>query len=463
MSITDELLKKVFLFLKENGISGSDRIQIGFSGGPDSTVLFHLLKTLIPDFGYSLYALYVDHGIRPEKKIKKEIDNVREIARKIGGDLEIEHIPHGKIEKVSVDEGRSIEEIAREFRYVLFRRKEQERKATLTALGHNLDDNVETLLMRVFQGSGIYGLTGIHPRRDDVIRPLIDTTRYDIEIYAAENGLKPVLDETNLDSVYLRNRIRNELLPVAEKIFPGYRTALLTMGKKITAAAEYASENTAGILEKTEEDGSLNVSIEEFRSLTSFERMELLYKSWDKWIDKPHDKLSFRAISGIMEGKKIPSGKILFSGPDYSLICRGGMIFWNRLVVSRKKSYLRVITSGNYMIPGAVKIEVVSDERISEEFIWLDSGKINGPLVVRSRKPGDYIDLAGGRKALKKLFVEWKVPEDDRWKIPVVADRSGIAAVLGKPFGYKNRISAKHRVPAESKPDKTLMLKAYME
>lgn len=118
MNVTDELLpRKVSLFLKDRKINSEARIMVGFSGGPDSVTLLHLLKRLQPFFGYSLSALYVDHGIRSVSVMEKECLDVQKIASNMKTDLEIIHIPNGEITRLSKLNKRSIEDTAREFRY----------------------------------------------------------------------------------------------------------------------------------------------------------------------------------------------------------------------------------------------------------------------------------------------------------------------------------------------------------
>lgn len=464
MSITEELLDRISGYLRENGVTAGDRVQIGFSGGPDSTVLFFLMKQLQPEFHYSLQGLYVDHGIRPGKIIRKEIEGVEEIASKIGRPLVVEHIPPGEIENKARTEGRSIEDLAREYRYRIFKNKMGESAVTYTALGHNLDDNVETLIMRVFQGSGMEGLKGIPSSRDGFLRPLLSVERNLIEQCADENGLKPLLDETNNDLLYLRNRIRKELLPVAAQIFPGYRRSMVNLGRKMEAASDFINRGMKDRIYGFTADGALNVSVQEFKTYFPFERMKLLYESWDIWGEKPFDTLRYRTIESLLYLKDLPSGRILLSGGDYVLEQREGMIWWNRLVVLSKKSYLRVVSPGVVSIPGNLRLEVIADGGSPvKSDVWFENGRIHGPVVVRSRKPGDFINLSGGRKKIKKLYSEWKIPEKDRWQIPVVCDRKGIIAVLGEPFGYKNRVASVQRVQKSKAADNILILRAYME
>jgi len=136
------------------------------------------------------------------------------------------------------------------------------------------------------------------------------------------------------------------------------------------------------------------------------------------------------------------------------------MIIWKRVVVvSSKKSYLRVITVGdNELFPG-LYLKVEDNSKILEDTIWINRDKLKEPVLVRSKMSGDRILLAEGKKPLKKLFNDWGVVRSERWKIPVIEDKTGILAVLGKSLGYSNRVALKYKNC--TKNDKKLVLSAY--
>ncbi len=467
MSITDELKGRTARFLEEYGIGGSDTIQVGFSGGPDSVVLFHLLISLRPDFGYSLYGLYVDHGIRPSGVMDEECVRVSVIAAGMGGEIRIHRIPGSVISTEAYGSGSSVEETARRYRYAVYREYMEKYGASYTALAHTLDDSVETIIMRGFQGSGVHGLKGILPVHDGIIRPLLSTEKDEIYTYIEDNGLEYVYDETNGETVYLRNRIRHILLPAVKEVFPGYKRALLSLGRKMEMTGEYLERSMGDLLDLPGEDGDLNIGAASFGKLLPVERMELLYSGWEKWKDKPSETLRFKTISSVVSKKQDYFGggnRILISAGDFQLVQTGGRILWKRLVVNAKKSYLRVITSGEFIIYPGLRIKAVYGSRVSaEEDIWLRPEKVESPLIVRSGRPGDHIGLKEGRKTLKKLFGQWRVPPEDRWRIPVLEDRSGILAVIGGPLGFKNRVAERHRQSSDKTSKETLIIKAYME
>ncbi len=463
MNITDELLHKVSEFLKQQKVSGNIRILAGFSGGPDSTVLLHILSLLRPSFGYYLSALYVDHGIRGKDVMAEECDSIYHIAREIQVELDIVHIPHGRIAAAAAKDKRSVEETAREFRYRIFSQAMEEKDMMFLALGHTLDDTVETLIMRVFQGSGLHGLTGISQTTGKILRPLGTVEKKALIRYSKENHLSPVTDETNNQSVYLRNKIRHNLLPEIRKIFPGYKKALIKMSRKLEMADHYISNSAGDLGRFSDDEGTVFLSLEEFFALSAYERMEILYQSWDKWTEKPFQRLSYKNIMRIFEGENRNNSRKILEGPGFSLVYSKDRFLWRRLVVSPKKSYLRVVDSGRYSIPSGVVVEVYPDTSLLEEKTWLHADLLDRPLVLRSRKPGDSIDLKEGRKSIKKLFGEWKVPEGDRWKIPLVSDKSGILLVLGEGFGYKNRVAVKHKKTGRTMSGEKIVFNTYME
>ncbi len=465
MNVTDELLpRKVSLFLKDRRINSEARIMVGFSGGPDSVTLLHLLKRLQPFFGYSLSALYVDHGIRSVSVMEKECLDVQKIASSMKTDLEIIHIPNGEITRLSKLNKRSIEDTAREFRYKAYYDIQKKKKWTHLALGHNQDDTVETIIMRVFQGSGIHGLKGIPESKGSVLRPLSSVDKKTILSYVENNDLKTVFDETNIEDIYLRNKVRQQLIPVIEQVFPGYKKALIQMSRKMALTDQYILSRTGDPGEFADTKGRLLISSDKFFKLSPYERMEFLYSSWDKWEKKPTLRLSFKNIYGILTGTRSKEHEILLSGHNYFLIQSKDRIFWKRdIVVSRKKSYLRVVTSGEYEIPSIGRVELFPGKPVSKRDTWLNTDLISGPLILRSKKPGDYIDLAEGRKTVKKLFCEWKIPVHERWMIPLIADRTGILLILGEPFGFKNRVTARHKKSGNEVTGKKLMFNAYME
>ncbi len=463
MNITSELTRKVSSFLSTRNVAGGTRILTGFSGGPDSTVLLHILTRLRSSFGYDLAALYIDHGIRRSEVMKAECLSVSVAAEKMAVPLDIVHIPQDSIATAASRDKKSLEETAREYRYRIFSQVMAEKEIPFLALGHTLDDTVETLIMRIFQGSGIHGLTGISQTAGSIIRPLGQVEKKSIIDYIRENNLSPVRDETNNQSVYLRNKIRNKLIPEIREIFPGYKKSLLTMSRKMKMAGQYIEERSGNVSRFVGDQGTLRLSRGAFDRLHPYEKMEILYQSWDSWPDRPRRQLGFKNIKPLIDGKLPKRGGAILSGPGYCLQYVDNSFTWKRLVVSLKKSYLRVVNPGRYVVPSGMVIEVVSTDLCSEETTWVYADLVRGPLLIRSKKPGDFIAVKDGKKSLKKLFGEWKVPENDRWKIPLVSDRSGVLLVLGGELGYKDRVAVRQKKTGRIVPGKKIVFSTYME
>jgi tRNA(Ile)-lysidine synthase len=195
-------------------IAQGDRIVIGVSGGPDSVALLYLLNNLKKEFNLNLHIAHLDHMLRSDSH--KDVQFVKKLAEKLSIPITVAQINVKRLAKTG-----SLEEIARNARLGFFFKVGKDINANKIALGHNQDDQAETVLMRILRGTGLYGLSGILPKREisgfQVIRPLIEVTRSDIQAYLNKKKIKPRIDTSNLEDIYFRNRIRNKLLPLLEK------------------------------------------------------------------------------------------------------------------------------------------------------------------------------------------------------------------------------------------------------
>jgi tRNA(Ile)-lysidine synthase len=203
-----ENIKKYALFTKD------ETVILGVSGGPDSVAMLYLLKELSPELKIKLHIAHFDHGLR--KDSGKDREFVENLALKLK--IPFTYLRKG-IEKVN--RRGSIEEIARNERLKFFFDLADKLKAQKIALAHNLDDQAETVLMRILRGTGLYGLSAISPKRKilryEVVRPLIEIKRSEIEAFLRKRKLNFRRDYTNFQDLYFRNRIRNKLMPLLEK------------------------------------------------------------------------------------------------------------------------------------------------------------------------------------------------------------------------------------------------------
>jgi len=209
------ILEKVEKTIKRyNLIDKGDKIIIGVSGGPDSVALLYLLNNLKKELKLNLHVAHLDHRLR--KDSYKDREFVEALAKRLKLPVTSAQINVKALAKTG-----SLEELARNARLGFLFKVARDIKADKIALGHNLDDQAETVLMRLIRGAGLYGLSGILPRRNiagyRIIRPLIEVRRREIESFLKRKKIKPRIDTSNSEDVYFRNQIRNRLLPLLEK------------------------------------------------------------------------------------------------------------------------------------------------------------------------------------------------------------------------------------------------------
>lgn len=234
------VLNKVKNTIKRyNLIDKNDRIVVGVSGGPDSVALLYLLNNLSKELRISLHIAHLDHMLRKDSHKDKYF--VEKLAQRLKIPFTASEI---NIKKIA--NGASIEEEARNARLGFFFKLAKDIEANKIALGHTLDDQAETVLMRILRGTGLYGLSGILPKRDIgghcIIRPLIELRRRDIESFLKRKKIKPCIDASNLEDIYFRNKIRNRLLPLLEKDYnKNIKEVLSNMSESIGYDYDYLS------------------------------------------------------------------------------------------------------------------------------------------------------------------------------------------------------------------------------
>lgn len=210
--LKDEVLKTI---KKYNLIENGDKIVIGVSGGPDSICLLHILYSLKQELGIEIYVAHINHMIRAAADTETEY--VKEFCEK----LKIECFAKKMdIINLAKKEKKGTEETGRKVRYEFFNEVLEKTGANKIATAHNCNDKIETVVLNILRGSGLSGLKGIEPNRDNkYIRPLIETEREKIEKYCKENNLNPKYDESNNENIYSRNKVRNEIIPYIKKEF----------------------------------------------------------------------------------------------------------------------------------------------------------------------------------------------------------------------------------------------------
>lgn len=205
------------------------RVLCAVSGGADSMCLLHWLRRHAGTLGISVAAAHFEHGIRGEESLR-DMRFVEETCAAMGVPL---FIGQGNVPEAAAERSLGLEETARELRYEFLEAVARENGFTRIATAHNADDNAETVIFNLARGSGAAGLCGIPPVRGIIVRPLLETTRSEIERYLEENGIAHIEDSSNRSQEYSRNKIRLRIMPVLREINPAVSKAVLRTGEML--------------------------------------------------------------------------------------------------------------------------------------------------------------------------------------------------------------------------------------
>ncbi len=241
---------------KYNLINKGERVVIGVSGGADSVCLLYLLNSLKKELKISLHIAHLDHMLR------KESAKDAKFVKKLGERMEIP-VTLGKINVKKIAKRGSLEEVARNARLAFLLKVADKIKAKRIALAHHFDDQAETVLMRILRGTGLSGLSGILPKRKmgdvDIIRPLLEVRREDIENFLKRKRISFCRDKSNTDEAYFRNRIRHNLLPLLEKGYnKNIRGLLFNLAQSAGSDYDYLKASAGRFLRRNKTRFNLN-------------------------------------------------------------------------------------------------------------------------------------------------------------------------------------------------------------
>lgn len=261
--LKEEVLKTIETY---NLIEKNDKIVIGVSGGPDSICLLHVLYGLKEKLGIEIVVAHVNHMLRDVADLETEY--VQSFCKKLGIGC---YVKKADILEISKTQKKGTEEVGRQVRYDFFDEVAKKTNSNKIATAHNSNDRAETVILNILRGSGLSGLKGIEPIRDNkYIRPLINTDRQDIENYCNDNKLEPKYDKTNNENIYTRNKVRNTVIPYIKKEFnPNIIKTINRLSSLATEENEYLQAITKQefenlLIEKTE---NIILDLHKFNSL----------------------------------------------------------------------------------------------------------------------------------------------------------------------------------------------------
>lgn len=444
--------KALSTILEHRMINSGEKVVVAVSGGPDSVCLLNILFQLRKPLNASLITAHLDHGLRP-KEDEKETEFVADLARRLNLAL-----AYGKINNLSEAHGTSIEEKAREKRYQFLTKVLDEHHAQKVALGHNMNDQAETVLMHILRGTGPTGLSGIPPVRENrFIRPLINITSDEIHTYLKQKDIPFMVDSSNLEKKYLRNKIRLELIPLLLKYQPRLVEHLgelaLLCGKENQFMEEEARKGLQTMILYSSEN-SLDLSLTTFKNFS----IPLQYRIIRQAIKRVRGNLrriDIGHIKAVIDLANNSRPQIKINLPENLII---------KKIYERLRFSLGVeIETGDfsYHIKNTGKFQIkeinqtISLTEISKkDFLllspspreaFLDLDKLQWPLRVRNFKVGDRFMPLGmdGFKKLKDIFIDNKIPFEERKKIAILENGNDIIWVCGIRIDNRYRVNEK--------------------
>lgn len=255
------------------------------SGGADSTAMLCALAALKGEQGFILHCFHVDHGIRPAAESRGDGEFVAELCKKLGVPCRIFSIPPGKIAAAAKKQGVGLEAAARYYRRRAWNREARRIGAQAILVAHTQDDLLETVLMRVFRGSGPAGLAAMPVRRGRILRPLLEFSRAGVLRYLEEKNIPYRTDSTNADNRFLRNAIRNRLAPLLADLFPHWQGCVLNLAETQRLTADFLAAEAARRVHWEERAGELRTGAADFFSLPPILREEALFLGADRLLN----------------------------------------------------------------------------------------------------------------------------------------------------------------------------------
>ena len=392
----NDIIKRIEKFIKEEKlIEPGEKVLLAVSGGIDSMVMLHLLKTLSKELNFNIYVAHLDHAIR--KNSERDANFVRRICREWNLECTVER------RKVERGKGESLEEAARRVRYGFLREVKEKVGAKKIATAHHMLDLVETMIYRILRGVGPLSLYSIRAKEKDLIRPLLILKREEIEMYAKEKGVPFVQDETNFDLTIRRNYIRHRVIPIMRTVNPSLEESFCRLSEISSMLKDFIDRE---IERRIKDDVRyLNKGVEfpipkddfifsemirrVFEALTGrlpeWNMVKRVIKNYDK---KKSFKVNFYGEFGVWKSyDRVFVGDLTSQHLEYKL--EKGEFEFNDFLIAVKKDKIHESVGIRY---------------------------VEG-MVLRNRQRGD----KAGKIKLKDLLIDKRIPAYFRDTIPLIA------------------------------------------
>ncbi|UCG91873.1 MAG: tRNA lysidine(34) synthetase TilS [candidate division WOR-3 bacterium] len=435
------LIEKVKTTIETNDmLQGVNKVIIAFSSGPDSVCLLDILHRLYTD-KIRFHLVYINHGLRPKKYLNNEEKLTKTYATRYHVDYSIIRV---NVKKSKI----GIEAAARQMRYKTLLNHMKEISAQRIALGHNLDDVVETFLMNLLRGSGARGLLSIPPVRVPFIRPLMNLKKKEILLFLSSKNLHYSSDETNIHLNYRRNLLRSKIIPQLLKMNPDLHETSRREIEILKQDDEYLEERVEKVYERLTKRGTHYISLD-LKSILRYNSAVIkrvfmraikeLRGSLDSYESKHFD--SIIGLKLKESGKVIDLPKGLYARREYGDVVIG----FKR---SAKLIKVPVETEGDVVRYGndIIKTRTVLRcdlKRLQPNREVFDMDELKAPLFIRNRRTRDFIQTKVGKKKMKKIYSEFKIPMHKRDDILMLCDQKGILWILGIVRAFRGFITKK--------------------
>lgn len=453
------MLKRVLEFTqKYDMLEPGYKVVVGVSGGADSLALLHILSQMQNSIPITLYVAHVNHGLR-DGAAREDADFVEAIAKE--WDFEF-FLKEAQVSKLSKKWGISEEQAGRRVRYEFFEEVRRLVDGDKIALAHHRDDQAETILHNIIRGTGLAGLSGMKPVRDEfIIRPLLEVSRQEIEDYCHVNDLKYRTDHTNDEIIYTRNRIRHKIIPMIEEEFnPNFVNGLVRMGDMLRDDDEFLLDYSKKVFHKIGKykENEVRISLSDFNDYHRSIRGRILRYGLEL-IKKDLVGIHNAHIDGIMDlalnsdvGSTLDLPDDIKIRRDYSyLVLSIGQDIISDDVDSAFDFEYQLKVPGKISI-SKLKIELSVDEvgkvdvlNNGSRCIYIDEDAVHDGLYVRNRRNGDRFRPLGmtGTQKLKDFFIDNKIPRHLRDSIPLVVDKDDIVWIAGYRMSEDYKVTSK--------------------
>jgi len=439
------MLNKFRKFITENNlVDAGDRVLLAVSGGIDSKVMAHLFLNLENEKGIA----HCNFALRGN-----EADKDEELVHQFAS---VHNIPFYSIKfdtkGFARENGISIEMAARDLRFNWFAELRKEKNYDNVAVAHNMNDNIETLLINLTRGTGLTGLSGMRPSHDGIIRPLLFATRQDIVEYCNQHQISFREDQSNAETIYVRNKIRHLVIPVLKEINPSIENTLSETAKRLAGINEIVSEYIAGLKDSASKQIDNIITFDISHLAPYIGNNAVLFELF-----KPYgiNNLQLSDLRQVIEGE---TGGSLITGTHRIIKNRKEIIV---SLISNKQDTVTVINN----IEELRKLDVIAsadytdiDERFmivkDQSIAYLDYNKVSFPVTVRKWMAGDHFFPFGmkGKKKLSDYFIDNKYSIIDKDNKLILESEGEIVWIIG------DRIDNRFRITESSK--KALIIKA---